>query len=72
MTEMRLTVPEETAERLANEAAERGTSAEDVAAEVLIEHAAGKRRLRFIGIGHSGQPDAAARSEEIIREQFGA
>jgi hypothetical protein len=72
MTELRVVVPDETAERLANEAAERGRSAEDVAAEVLNEHATAKRRLRFIGIGHSGQPDAAARSEEILREQFGA
>jgi hypothetical protein len=37
--EIRVVVPDEVAERLANEAAERGTSADDVAAEVLTEHA---------------------------------
>jgi hypothetical protein len=73
MVELRVVVPDEIAESLASEAAERGTSPEDVAAEVLQVHATGKgRRLRFIGIGHSGQPDAAARSEEILREHFGA
>ncbi len=78
MTELRVVLPDEIAERLASEAAQRGTSAENVAAEVLHLHVPGtahapvKRRLRFIGIGHSGQPDAAARSEEILQEHFDA
>lgn len=38
MSELRVVVPDEIAERLASEAAERGTSAEDVAAEVLRTH----------------------------------
>jgi hypothetical protein len=74
MTELRVTVPPEIAERLASEAAERGTSAEDVAAEVLRLHApsrSGGHRLGFIGIGRSGSRDsAAARHEEIIRDHF--
>jgi len=72
MTELHVRIPEEVADRYTNEAAERHTAAEDLAAQVLVDHAPGKRRLRFVGIGHSGQPDAAARSEEILREQFGA
>ena len=50
--ELRVTVPEETAERLASEAADRGTSAEVVAAEVLNEHAPSprKRSLPFIAM----------------------
>jgi hypothetical protein len=72
VTELRVVVPDEIAGRLASEAAERHMAPEDLAAQVLVDHVPGKRRLRFIGIGHSGQPDAAARSEEILREHFGA
>ena len=74
MTELRVTVPDEIAERLASEAAERGTSTEDVAAEVLELHAprrSGSHRLGFVGIGRSGSGDSAAeRHEEIIRDHF--
>lgn len=47
-----MTVSDEIAERLAAEAAERGTSSEDVAAEVLRQHApaARTRSLSFIGM----------------------
>jgi len=71
MTELRVIVPEDVADRYTNEAVERHMAPEDLAAQVLVDHAPGKRRLRFIGIGHSGQPDAAAQSEEILREHFG-
>jgi hypothetical protein len=74
MTELRVTVSEEIAQRLASEAAERGTSTEDVAAEVLRLHApwrSGGHRLGFIGIGRSGSRDSTAeRHEEIIRDHF--
>ena len=66
-----MVVPDEVAERPADEAAERGTTTEDLAAEVLAGHVPPeKRRLRFIGIGSSGRHDLAARSEEILRERF--
>ena len=47
-----MTVPDEVAERLASEGAERGASAEDVAAEVLRLHtpAAHGGSLSFIGM----------------------
>jgi hypothetical protein len=74
MTELRVVVPDEIAERLASEAAERGTSPEDVAAEVLRTHAlsrTGGHRLSFIGIGRSRSRDSIAeRHEEIIRDHF--
>jgi hypothetical protein len=74
VTELRVVVPDEIAERLASEAKERGTSAEDVAAEVLRLHApsrSGGHRLSFIGIGRSGSRDSVAkRHEEIIRDHF--
>ena len=70
MTELRVTVPEEIAERLASEAAERGTSVEDVAAEVLRLHvpppAPQRHRPRFVGKGHSGRHDLSERVEEIL------
>jgi hypothetical protein len=74
VTELRVVVPDEIAERLASEAAQRGTSPEDVAAEVLRLHAParpGGHRLSFIGIGRSGSRDSVAeRHEEIIRDHF--
>ena len=70
MTELRITVPVEIAERLASEAAERGTSAEDVAAEVLRLHAppgSGGHRYGFIGIAKAkpGAP-SAAEAEQLL------
>ena len=52
VTELRVTVPEETAERLASVAADRGISAEILAAEVLNGHAPSPRNrsLPFIAM----------------------
>ncbi|MCU4183035.1 hypothetical protein K6U06_01580 [Acidiferrimicrobium sp. IK] len=52
MTELRVTVPDEIAQRLASEAAERGTSAEEgaaevLAAEVLASHVSAGSKTRF-------------------------
>ena len=69
MTELRVTVPDETAERLAREAADRGTSAEDVAAEVLRLHAPlrrGTSRFGFIGIGQARQGFSALSSSSTL------
>jgi hypothetical protein len=74
MTELRVTVPEEIAERLASEAAERGTSAEDVAAEVLEQHAAKTSKARpvpaWVGAVHSGRGDLSERHEEILKTEL--
>jgi hypothetical protein len=63
MTELRVTIPDEVAERLASEAAERGTSAEDLAADLLRRHVpvARRRSLPFIGMfeGVPGAPSIA-------------
>jgi hypothetical protein len=73
---IRVEIPEEVAERLAAEAAERGTSTEDIAAEVLTRHNAeqsrGYRVPRFVGKGHSGRHDLSVRVEEILGAEFGA
>jgi hypothetical protein len=52
MTELRVTIPDEVAERLASEAAERGTSPEDLAADLLRRHlpTARGRSLSFLGM----------------------
>ncbi len=69
---MKVLLPDEVAERLAAEAAEREIAPEDLAAEVLAEHVPPPKRLRFAGVGRSGRHDTAARAEEILRERFRA
>jgi hypothetical protein len=75
VTELRVVVPDEIAERLASEAKDRGTSAEDVAAEVLRLHVPSgtrpRRRPRFVGKGHSGRHDLSERVEEILSADLG-
>lgn len=71
MTELRVTLPDDVAERLASEAAERGTTAEDLAADVLRQHvpATGSRSLSFIGIAEAlpGAP-SAAEAERMLED----
>jgi hypothetical protein len=71
VTELRVTVPDDVAERLASEAAERGTTAEDLAADLLRRHlpAARGRSLSFIGLG-DGLPGApsAAQAERMLED----
>jgi hypothetical protein len=67
--ELRVVIPDEIAERLAAEAADRGTSTEEVASEVFVLHvpaASNQRRPRFVGKGHSGRHDLSERVEEIL------
>ena len=78
VTELRVTVPDKTAERLAREAADRGTSVEDVAADVLNEHAPSptKRSLPFIVMfeapkGALSVAEAERRLEDGEDESFG-
>ena len=72
---MRVTVPEEVAERLASEAAERGTSTEEVAAEVLVSHVPAASKTRplpsWVGAAHSGRGDLSERHEEILKSELG-
>lgn len=64
MTELHVTIPDEVADRLASEAAERGTSAEDLAADLLRRHvpAVRRRSLPFIGM-FEGIPGALSVAE---------
>ncbi len=69
MTELRVIVPDEVAERLANEAAEQGTSAENLAADLLRRHVPSTRRasLSFIGM-FEGTPNGVSVAE--LEEQL--
>jgi hypothetical protein len=71
MTELRVTIPDDVAERLASEAAEQGTSAEELAADLLRRHVPGARgrSLAFIGIadGLPGAP-SAAEAERMLED----
>jgi plasmid stability protein len=74
VTELRVTVPDEIAERLASEATEQGTSVEDVAAEVLRLHVSTARGdgLDFIALARSKPGFSARRAEEQLEaEGFG-
>ena len=74
MTELRVVVPDEIAERLAAMASERGTSTENAAAEVLRLHtpvAFDRHRPRFVGKGHSGRHDLSEHVEEILSAELG-
>jgi hypothetical protein len=68
MTVLRVALPDEVAERLADEASERGTSAEDVVSELVVAHVSvpNRRRPSFIGTGHSGRGDLSERAEDLL------
>jgi hypothetical protein len=72
VTVLRVVVPDETAERLASEGAQRGASAEDVDAEVLTLHApAGSGDgLGFIALAHA-KPGFSVRLDEQRMEAEG-
>ena len=72
VTELRVVVSDEIAERLAFEATERGTSVEDVAAEVLRLHAPSERgaaRCVVISIGQARPVVSAREAEERLEAE---
>lgn len=79
MTELHVRIPDDIADRLAAEAAQRGSTTEDVAADLLAQHAPPAQaslpstghRFAFIGIGSSGRSDLSERVEELLAEDFG-
>jgi hypothetical protein len=70
---LRLTIPDDVAKRLAAEAAERGTSAESLAADLLRKHfpVARGRSLSFVSIadGLPGAPSAAEAERQLENGQ---
>lgn len=77
MTELHVHLPDHVAERLATAAAQRGVSTEDVAAEVLTQHAPPDeppgRPFAFIGIA-AARPGAqsAADAEWMLEDGLDA
>ena len=72
---MRVVIPDDIAERLVSEAAERGTSTEQVAAEVLISHVPLGSKIRslpaWVGAVRSGRDYLSERHEEILKSELG-
>lgn len=72
-------LPDELVDRLAAEAARRGMSVEDLAAETLAAHlpheqaqeSGLRRHLAFVAFGASGQPRGGAQADELLAEGFG-
>lgn len=79
MTELHVHISDDVAERLTAAAAERGSTTEDVAADLLTQHAPTatptpsntEHRFAFIGAGGSGRSDLSERVEELLAEDFG-
>ena len=71
MTDLHVRVPDEVAQRLATEAAQRGTSTEDVAAEVLTLHAPARTGdgLGFIALAHAKPGFSAKAAEELLEAE---
>jgi len=67
-------LPGEVAAALEAEAARRGQSADEVAADLLAERlplAGARRRLAFAGIGSSSSGRNAADADDMLAEGFG-
>jgi plasmid stability protein len=71
MTDLHVHIPDEVAERLAVEAAQRGTSTEDVAAEVLSRYAPPPqgRSLEFIAMFDAPAGFDAQQAEELLETE---
>jgi predicted transcriptional regulator len=59
---------EELSRRVEEIAAERNQSPEQVAVEAIEAQLPARRRLKFIGMGHSGQPEGSENLKELRRE----
>lgn len=70
-------LPDDLADRLATEAARRGMTVDELAAQALADRfPAGtdsepRRRLAFVAIGGSGQARGGAQADELLAEGFG-
>jgi len=71
VTELRVHLPDDVAARLAAEAADRGTSTEDLAGEVLADRFPVRRKLSFAGLGRSTSGRRAAENEDLLADGFG-
>lgn len=61
-------LPEELARRVEAVAAERGLSPEQVVVDAVDAQIPTRRRLGFVGLGHSGRGDLSERVKELRSE----
>jgi hypothetical protein len=69
---IRVTIPDDLAALLAEEAARQSLTPDELAARVLAEHIPGKRHLSFVAIGESRSGRTAEEAEEMLAEGFGS
>lgn len=68
-----ISLPDDLATVLQREAQRRRLSVSEVVRQALESQFGlvdGRRRLPFVALGHSGQPDIAERIEEILAEEW--
>ena len=69
MTKWTIEIDDEVAQRVAENAADRGVAPEEVAAEAVTEKfLPARRRFGFVGMGHSGRNDLSSRMTELRSE----
>lgn len=68
MTRITIELPDDVAARVAAAAAEAGVAPEELAGRVVATSFPPRRRLGFIGMGHSGSGDLSGRVKELCRE----
>jgi hypothetical protein len=68
---IRVTIPDDLAALLAEEAARQSLTPDELAARVLAEHIPGKRHLSFVAIGESESGRTAEEAEEMLAEGIG-
>lgn len=71
MTELHVHVPDDVADRLAAEAAQRGVEPETLAGEILAEQLPAPRTLGFASLGRSISGRRPAEDEDLLAEGFG-
>jgi len=64
-------LPDDLAALLAQEAARQSVTADELAARLLAEHIAARRKLGFVATGASDTGRTAAEAEEMLAEGFG-
>jgi predicted transcriptional regulator len=70
MSEVRIELPDELAQRLHDLAASRGATDEQIAAEAVAAYLEPGHRLSFTAMAASGTTDTSERIEEILHARF--
>jgi hypothetical protein len=71
MTELHVQIPDDVADRLSAEAAQRGVAPETLVGEILAEQLPAPRVLGFASLGRSTSGERAADDEDMLVDGFG-